>query len=69
MADQFIIGTDENGLFRLKISGSSDDLSHLENPEFQSLKVQSVTEDSEKSFWVSTIGSGVIRFQLSGKSQ
>jgi len=63
--NQFIIGTDENGLFRLKLSDSGEELSRLENPEFESLKVQSINEDSEGSLWVTTIGSGVVRFQIS----
>ncbi len=62
---RFIIGTDDYGLFQLKISGTDDDLLRLpDHPEFNSLKVQSVTEGSEGSIWVSTSGSGVIQFDM-----
>jgi ligand-binding sensor domain-containing protein/serine phosphatase RsbU (regulator of sigma subunit) len=60
----FIIGTDENGIFRLTISDKGEELIRLENPAFESLKVQSITVDSEKSVWVTTTGSGVLQFDL-----
>jgi ligand-binding sensor domain-containing protein/serine phosphatase RsbU (regulator of sigma subunit) len=64
---RFIIGTDDNGIFQLTISGKADNLSRFPNqPEFNSLKVQSITEGSEGSFWVSTSGSGVIQFDMAG---
>ncbi len=63
---RFIIGTDDYGLFRLKISDKGYDLSRFtDHPEFNSLKVQSVTAGSEGSFWVSTFDSGVIQFEMS----
>ncbi len=62
----FIIGTSDNGLFHLKISDKSEVLKRLpDHPELQSIKVQSVTEDSQGSFWVSTSGSGAIQFDMS----
>ena len=62
----FILGTDGNGLFQLRISGKGNDLTRFPDyPEWKSLTIKSITEDSEKSFWVSTNGSGVIQFQLS----
>jgi Two component regulator propeller. len=62
---RFIIGTDDYGLFQLKISDKGDELTRLPgHPEFNSLKVQSITECSEGSFWVSTSVSGVIQFDL-----
>jgi ligand-binding sensor domain-containing protein/serine phosphatase RsbU (regulator of sigma subunit) len=63
---RFIIGTDDYGLFQLKISGKGYDLLRFtDHPEFNSLKVQSVTAGSEGSFWVSTFDSGVIQFEMS----
>jgi ligand-binding sensor domain-containing protein/serine phosphatase RsbU (regulator of sigma subunit) len=63
---RFLVGTDDYGLFQLKISDKSYDLSRLpDHPEFNSLKVQSIAEMPDGSFWVSTSGSGVIRFDLS----
>jgi ligand-binding sensor domain-containing protein len=67
---RFIIGTDDYGLFQLKISDKGDDLTRLPNhPEFNSLKVQSITEDTEGSLWISTSGSGVIQFDLTDNSE
>ena len=63
MAIRFILGTDDNGLFQLKISDKGEELMRFpDHPELNSLKVQSITEDSDGSFWVSTSGSGVIQF-------
>jgi len=67
---RFIIGTDDYGLFQLKISDKGDDLTRLPNhPEFNSLKVQSITEGTEGSLWISTSGSGVIQFDLTANSE
>jgi ligand-binding sensor domain-containing protein/serine phosphatase RsbU (regulator of sigma subunit) len=62
----FILGTDDNGLFKLKISDTAEFLTRIPgHPELQSLKVLSVSEDSQGAFWVSTSGSGVIQFDMS----
>jgi ligand-binding sensor domain-containing protein/serine phosphatase RsbU (regulator of sigma subunit) len=59
----FLIGTDENGLFRLSLSEKTESVSRLaDHTELTSIKVQSITEDTEGSFWISTSGMGV--FQL-----
>jgi len=61
-----ILGTDGNGLFRLRISGKNYNPIRIpDHPELNSLKVQSITEDSDRSFWISTSGSGVIQFNMS----
>lgn len=63
---RFIIGTDGNGLFQLRISDDGNSLERFsDHPEWETLSVQSVSEDSENYFWVSTKGSGVIQFNLS----
>jgi ligand-binding sensor domain-containing protein/serine phosphatase RsbU (regulator of sigma subunit) len=62
---RFIVGTDGNGFFQLKISDKEAELTRLTDSEkFNSLNIQSITEDSEKSFWISTTGSGVVQFEL-----
>jgi serine phosphatase RsbU (regulator of sigma subunit)/ligand-binding sensor domain-containing protein len=62
----YIVGTADNGLFHLKMSDKSENLLRLpDHPELQTIKVQSVIEDSQGSFWVSTSGSGVIQFEMS----
>ena len=63
---RFILGTADNGLFQLKISDKVDELTRLpDRQELKSLKVQSITKDSDGSYWISTSGSGVIKFELS----
>ena len=67
---RFLLGTDENGLFQLTISDNKQDVSRFpEHPELRTLKVQSITEDSEGSFWISTSGSGVIQLEFSTNSE
>jgi len=62
----FLIGTDENGLFTLKLSDKGETVSRLaDHSEFTSLKIQSISEDSEGSFWISTSGSGAFQLVLS----
>lgn len=64
--NMFILGTDDNGLYRLKLSERGEELMRFtDHPEFNSLKVQSVIKDSDGYFWVSTSGSGVIQFSMS----
>ena len=67
---RFIIGTEDNGLFQLRISGSGNSLTRFrDHPEWATLNVKSVSEDSGHNIWVSTFGSGVIQFQLSGNPE
>ncbi len=64
---RFIIGTDDNGLYELKISDKNDVLTRIpDHPELNSLKVQSITQDSSGMLWISTSGSGVIQLELAG---
>jgi ligand-binding sensor domain-containing protein len=66
---EFLIGTDGNGLFKLKLTASSEELTRISDSEtFKSLNVKSITEDTDKSFWISTSGSGVIQLDLTGNS-
>jgi ligand-binding sensor domain-containing protein/serine phosphatase RsbU (regulator of sigma subunit) len=61
----FIVGTDDNGLFQLKLSGKDYLLSRFaDHPELNALKVQAITEDSAGSVWISTIGSGVVQLEM-----
>lgn len=62
----FIIGTDGNGLFKLKISEKGNVLSRFsDHPEWNTLIIRSITEDTENNIWVSTFESGVIEMKLS----
>jgi ligand-binding sensor domain-containing protein len=59
----FLIGTDGNGLFMLRLTNEGNILSRfVDNMEMRSLSVQSVYEDSDNNIWVSTFGYGVIQF-------
>lgn len=63
---RFLLGTDDNGLFQLKIGDSKEEVTRFpEHQELRTLKIQSITEDSDGSFWISTSGSGVIQLELS----
>ena len=66
----FVAGTEGNGLFNLRMTESGGSVSRFINhPELNSISVQSITEDQDKSIWVSTFGSGVIQISLSGNSE
>jgi ligand-binding sensor domain-containing protein/serine phosphatase RsbU (regulator of sigma subunit) len=61
----FIVGTDGNGLFQLRITATGNILKRLtDNPSMELLSVQAITEDAENALWVSTFGSGVYQIQL-----
>jgi ligand-binding sensor domain-containing protein/serine phosphatase RsbU (regulator of sigma subunit) len=63
---RFILGTNGNGLFQLKLSDKGDVLMRFpDHPDLRTLKVQSISEDFGGSYWVSTSGSGVVQFELS----
>ena len=63
---RFVIGTEDNGLFQLRIRDSGQTLTRFpDHPEWATLRVKAISEDYEKSIWVSTFGSGVLQFQFS----
>lgn len=65
--DNFIIGTDGNGLFKLSLSTGDKLLERFENhPELETITVKSISGDSEKNLWISTAESGAIRITLTG---
>jgi len=62
----YILGTDGNGLFKLRFADNESQLSRFAgHPEWNSISVQSISEDSDHYIWVSTSGLGVIQFLLS----
>jgi ligand-binding sensor domain-containing protein/serine phosphatase RsbU (regulator of sigma subunit) len=64
-SSNFIIGTDGNGLFQLKFSERGNILTRIVgNPEWALMRVQSISEDSERNIWVSTFGDGVIQLRF-----
>jgi ligand-binding sensor domain-containing protein/serine phosphatase RsbU (regulator of sigma subunit) len=65
-SSRFVIGTDGNGLFQLRMSHGENILARLPgHPEWESYNIQSVSEDSEHNLWVTTKASGVIQFRFS----
>lgn len=62
----FLLGTDGNGLYALRIKDTGHVLEKLHGvEELESISVQSLTGDSGNSILVSTLGSGVIQLDLS----
>jgi ligand-binding sensor domain-containing protein/serine phosphatase RsbU (regulator of sigma subunit) len=67
---RFLIGTEDNGLFLLKISDKVNLPARFsDHPEWATLRVKSIFEDSGNNFWISTFGSGVIQFQISDNAE
>lgn len=65
--DNYIIGTDGNGLFKLSISSGNKQLERFENyPALATLTIKSISEDAERNLWVSTSESGVLEITLTG---
>ncbi len=62
----FLLGTDGDGLYTLKLTKTGYDLNRLpEMNELKSATVQTIAGDSGKSILVSTLGSGVVQLVLS----
>ncbi len=65
-SSRFVIGTTDNGLFQLKVSDKGNSLTRFhDHPGWDSLNVQSISEDSGNNLWISTIGSGAIQIKFS----
>lgn len=64
--ESYIIGTDGNGLFRLNRSPSGNKLSRFkDHPELESLRIQSIFQDTKNILWISTFESGIYQIQQS----
>jgi len=65
-SSRFVLGTDVSGLFKLFLSDKGNVLTRFhDHPELDSLRIQSITLDSDNLIWISTFGSGVIQLNLS----
>jgi len=63
---KFVIGTEDNGLFRLRLTDKVTELTRFKgHPEWSSMKVKSIFVDKENNIWVSTSDSGVIQIDNS----
>ncbi|MCJ7446902.1 MAG: SpoIIE family protein phosphatase [Bacteroidales bacterium] len=68
--DSYLIGTDGNGLFHLRITPDGNLLARFRNyPQLEPLRIQSITEDSENNLWISTFGSGILQLRLNEKDE
>ena len=65
-SSRFVIGTTDNGLFQLKVSEKGNSLTRFhDHPGWDSLNIQSISEDSDHYMWISTMGSGAIQIKFS----
>ena len=65
----FIIGTDGNGLFHLKLEDGEKTLSRFYGfPGLENLSVKTITPDSKNNIWVSTRGTGAVKLQFLSRS-
>ena len=65
-SSRFVIGTTDNGLFQMKVSDKGNSLTRFrDHSEWDSLNVQSISEDSGHNLWISSTGSGAIQFKFS----
>ena len=61
----FIIGTDGNGLFHLKLENGKKTLSRFHGfSGLENLSVKSITLDSQNNIWISTRGAGVVKLNF-----
>ncbi|MCX6301204.1 MAG: SpoIIE family protein phosphatase [Bacteroidia bacterium] len=68
--DNYIIGTDGNGLFHLVLSEGGDILTRFSgHPELDYLTVQSISMDSDNYLWISTNETGIIQILLSAEGK
>jgi serine phosphatase RsbU (regulator of sigma subunit)/ligand-binding sensor domain-containing protein len=64
---RFVIGTEDNGIFQLRIAGRIHEVSRFAgHPEWTSIEVNSIMKDREDNIWVSTNENGVIQFSFTG---
>lgn len=65
----YIIGTDGNGIFRLKKTGDEYSLSRFSGfPDLETLSVRNSLADNDGNLWISTSGSGAVKLMFSQRS-
>jgi ligand-binding sensor domain-containing protein/serine phosphatase RsbU (regulator of sigma subunit) len=63
---RFVIGTEDNGLFQLRITDRSYEVTRFAgHPSWSFIEVNSILKDKEDNIWVSTNENGVIQFSYS----
>ncbi len=67
---RFVVGTEDNGLFQLKITQRGNEISRFkEHPEWSDLRIKEISEDSDNNIWISTLDRGVIQYKYTGNYQ
>lgn len=63
----YVVGTDGNGVYRLKKAGDEYTLSRFSGyPDLEGLSVKTALTDSDGNLWISTSGSGAVKLMFSG---
>jgi ligand-binding sensor domain-containing protein/serine phosphatase RsbU (regulator of sigma subunit) len=63
--DDYLIGTEGTGLYRLEITRGKNILTHYEsNKELENLSIKSIFRDPDNNFWISTNDSGILYLKL-----
>jgi ligand-binding sensor domain-containing protein/serine phosphatase RsbU (regulator of sigma subunit) len=63
--DDYLVGTEGSGLYRLEIAQGKTILSHFESfTELAGLNIESIFRDVGKDFWISTRDSGILCLRL-----
>ncbi|MBG0859070.1 MAG: SpoIIE family protein phosphatase, partial [Bacteroidales bacterium] len=69
-SESFLIGTEGNGLFLLKILPGGNILTHLtSSPALEGLRIQSISEDTDGFYWISTFDSGILQLKLDDNNE
>jgi len=59
------VTTEDDGVYYVTVRENSISSSYMNIPDIQDAKVQSVQEDIQGNLWISTLGKGLVRIQLS----
>lgn len=67
--DDFLVGTDGNGIFRLRLEGNGGALTRFQGfSGLDILSVRSISGDTDNNIWISTAGSGVVQLSFAEDS-
>ena len=66
----YILGVENNGIYKLRISGNKQVLSRFpEHNEFESLAVESIYKDQSGAFWIATDNNGLFQVRFSSNNE
>jgi serine phosphatase RsbU (regulator of sigma subunit)/ligand-binding sensor domain-containing protein len=67
--DSYIVGTQNSGIFRMRLEGDRVNVSRFDNPEWSDLDVKSITPDEDGKLWVSSHGKGVTGLRVTSEGK